>query len=148
RAAQVVWAMRKASAVVSVSEDLAGKLARLGVERGKISVVYNGGKGEGFQPLPRREWRELGWLRPERKHVLYIGNLKLEKGCVDLFEAFVRLAADPRVDLCYIGTGKMAATIAARAEAEGLAERVHLLGSVGHDKLVRWINACDVLSLP
>lgn len=149
RAGQILWSMRKAAAVLSVSRDLAEKVERLGVNREKLHVIYNGVDKTKFHPAARSEARQALQITENREIVIFIGNLKPDKGCNDLVEAFSRLALIRNsVDLYYIGSGSSGEFIKAKAASFGLSDRVHMLGSIDHDKLPLWISACNLVALP
>jgi len=149
RARQILWAMKHAQRVVSVSKALAAKLIDSEIRADKIKVIYNGVNKDIFKLNPDHEFRDQFGSAGNRKVILYIGNLKQEKGCVDLIEAFARISQlHEELDLYYIGAGREADTILARAKEEGLQSRVVLLGSLSHEKLAAWMNAATIVSLP
>lgn len=149
RARQIRWAMNHAAAVVSVSKALANKLVQLGIHESKISTIYNGIDHSVFFPQDQLAARETLGLDPQRKLILYIGNLKLEKGCVDLVQAFTAIKDEiETTDLYFIGTGKEASSIEAIAAEHDVAHRVHVLGGMPHQELCRWITASNLVSLP
>ncbi|MHA6203856.1 glycosyltransferase family 4 protein [Dyella soli] len=146
---QIRAALRGASAVVTVSQALAGKAAGLGVPPSRIHVIYNGVDPALFSPGSRDQARWRLKLLPDSPLVLYVGNLKANKGCIDLLEAFpALLAKQPSARLVYLGAGACHATLVARAKALGCAERVHLAGAVSHEETAHWFHAADLLCLP
>ena len=89
-----VEALRQADGIVAVSRDLKERVVALGVDPGRVRVVYDGIDTERFHPGPReaaraRLTRELDLQGPV---VLTIGNLVPVKGLEVLIEAFGRLA--------------------------------------------------------
>jgi teichuronic acid biosynthesis glycosyltransferase TuaC len=111
--------------------------------------VMNGVDATLFAPRDRAgARRELGLALPEgARVVLYVGNLKEDKGVLDLAEAFDRIApAERDVHLVIVGGG------AARAKLELLAARwpgrVVLTGARPLREVATWLGACDVLTLP
>lgn len=149
RARQIRWAMKRARAVVSVSRDLARKVEALGIDPGKIHVIYNGVDHGLFRPADRQlARRELG-LVPSGKIILYVGNLKEEKGCLELVRAFALVAGQRRDATLYlVGRGPDAGRVAALVDTLELKDRVHLVGGMDHPELPRWFNASDVVTLP
>ncbi len=141
--------MRNAAAVVTVSNALAQKLIQLGIPETKITTIYNGIDHSVFFPQDQTAAREKLGLDAKRKVILFIGNLKLEKGCVDLVSSFVTIKDEiDNADLYYIGTGKEASKIATIATEHGSTHRVHLLGGMPHKELCRWITASNLVALP
>jgi glycosyltransferase involved in cell wall biosynthesis len=146
---QIRWGLRRARAVVSVSEALAEKVCQLGVPRERIVVQHNGVDGEVFSPGDRREARVALGLPADRRLVGYVGRLSQEKGPDVLVEAMGQLIGqDPLADAAVIGAGPLEPSLRARIDALGLAGRVRLVGHRGHDELPRWLRAFDVLCLP
>lgn len=129
RKKQILRALRASRAVFCRSEALRKKLAG---ERIEATTVYNGVDRERFRPLDRAECcRKLG-LDPNRKRVLYVGNLLPVKGPTVLAEAARRLDAET----IFVGTGTERITTG------------RCVGARPHDEIPVWMNASDVLCLP
>jgi glycosyltransferase involved in cell wall biosynthesis len=144
-----VWALNRASAVISVSAYLRDLLVEMGVKPNKISVIYNGIDQQKFRPLDRADCRQTLGLSNTKKIILYVGNLKTDKGVVDLLNAFIPIAsADGNVQLVYAGDGDTRAEIERLIALHELNTAVRLVGRIAHDTLPVWINAADVLCLP
>jgi glycosyltransferase involved in cell wall biosynthesis len=79
--------------------------------------------------------------------VLYVGRVELEKGAVDLVEAFCRKTPElAGVQLVMVGDGtalKRCRELAAKSGAQ-----VVFKGARPHAEVPRWLAACDVLALP
>jgi len=134
--------------VVSVSVDLKEKMQRMGIQESKIHVIYNGINHQRFYPTPQTQARKDLGLGDSRI-ILYVGNLKKEKGCLDLLEAFIELAKQqPELKLYVAGTGAMSKTMTQRSQEAGMKNNIFLLGKVDHAALNRWYNAADLLCLP
>ncbi len=144
-----VWALNHASAVVSVSTYLRDMLVDLGVQPRKLTVIYNGIDGQKFRPFDRGVCRAKLNLSSTAKIILYVGNLKSDKGVVDLIQSFAKVAAgNSFAMLLYAGDGIARAEIERLSKQFGLGEAIRFLGRVSHDALPEWINAADVLCLP
>ena len=73
--------------------------------------------------------REELRLRPDDRLLVSVGNLYHVKGHAYLIDALARLIAPyPTLHVAISGRGELAGMLAARAQALGLADRVHLLG--------------------
>lgn len=130
RKRQILRALRGSRAVFCRSEALREALAVEGVE---ATTVYNGIHRDRFRPLDRGECcRKLG-LDPNRKRVLYVGNLLPVKGPTYLAKAAAKL---PEAEVIFVGAGteKFAAG--------------RCVGARTHDEIPIWMNASDVLCLP
>lgn len=149
RRRQVAAALRDARAVISVSRALGDKARELGVPDERVHVIYNGVDGALFQPGDQSEARRrLGLVQPGRV-VLYAGNLKPGKGCIDLVEAFASSTGmPPDSRLVFVGEGPARSALAQRCDELGLGERVLLAGARPHDELPAWMQAADLLCLP
>ncbi|MET0330173.1 MAG: glycosyltransferase family 4 protein [Dyella sp.] len=148
RRVQIRSALRGAGAVVAVSRALAVKAIALGAEAERVQVIYNGVDGSLFSPGSRREARTALNVTAAPL-LLYVGNLKATKGCLDLLDAFPALLAQhPQARLVYVGSGPCKAELLERAITLGCAAHIELVGSVPHAQLGPWFRAADVLCLP
>ena len=139
---------KKVSGVASVSADLKRKMQKIGIPASKIHVIYNGIDHQRFHPLPRSLARNFLKLDDSRI-ILFVGNLKKEKGCLDLLDAFIALASKHLNLRLYIaGTGAMKKAIEQRRTQSELEDRICLLGNVDHAALNHWYNAADLVCLP
>jgi len=137
------WALSRAARVVAVSRALGDEVLALGVPPDRVVVVMNGVDSELFHPGDRAAARrELGL--PPGPLALYVGNLKPEKGVLDLARAWDRVARDlPDATLAIVGGGPL------RAELEAaLPPRAALHGPQPLAAIPTWLAACDVLVLP
>lgn len=136
------WALPQATRVVAVSRALADEVVLLGVAREKVSIVMNGVDAELFHPRDRAAARrELGL--PERPMALYVGNLKAEKGVLDLAAAWSQVSHGT---LAIVGGGPAKEQLAAVVAQYG--DRVRLVGPQPLASIPTWMAACDVLTLP
>jgi len=141
RAKQIVSAAKRASGILSVSQALATQMAGMGINSNKIHVIYNGVDPLQFgpdypAPLPG-------------DYVLYVGNLKTDKGVLELLNGFATMCDDyPILQLVYAGSGVMKNTLLQQAEQLGVSQRVKLLGSVDHAQLPALMSHAKLLALP
>ena len=146
---QISRALRDAGAVVAVSQALATKARELGVPGERVRVIYNGVDGELFRPGDRAEARSALALPVDAPVVLYVGNLKLTKGCMDLLDSFPAvLARNPGARLVFVGSGGAHAGLVQRSRQLGIETNVLFAGAAAHAQLPRWMQAADVLALP
>jgi glycosyltransferase involved in cell wall biosynthesis len=131
--------VRRADAVIAVSEYLRSELARrLGRLPRRVAVINSGVDLDHFQGSSQADARaELAW-DGEGPHYLFVGSLEERKNVRRLVEAFERLEQGT---LVLVGDGPL------RSEVEGRS-RVRVVGRVPHDRVPRWLAACDVLCLP
>ncbi len=135
-------ALGAADAVVTVSRQLAGAVARLGVSTDRIHTVYNG--------IDPGIFFDNGW----RSHssvarLLFVGNFVNVKGVDTLIDACARLRAQRISFHCdLIGQGPMERTLAMRIKALQLQGHVRLHPPRAHRTLAEAYRNADVLILP
>jgi glycosyltransferase involved in cell wall biosynthesis len=131
RKRQILRALRASRVVFCRSEALREKLAAAGIQ---AATVVNGIDRERFHPLDRvGACHKLG-LDPNRKRILYIGNLVPVKGPTILAKAADQLPDN--IDVLLVGSGPERITTG------------RCVGARPHDEIPLWINASDVLCLP
>ena len=139
---------KKVSAVASVSQDLKNKLVALGVPQSKVHVIYNGIDHQRFHPVPGHQARQALNIDVS-PFLLYVGDLKKRKGCLDLLEAFLSLQqSHPDLKLYIAGDGAMREALQQRIRDTQMQDRVFLLGKVRHTTLKYWYNAASLVCLP
>ena len=149
RRPQIRSALTGAAGVVAVSRALATKAIALGAHASNVHVLYNGVDASIFSPESRAPSRARLGLSTNSPLLLFVGNLKASKGCLDLLEAFpALLAVRPLARLIYVGTGPARSAILERAKALGCLDRVEMAGAVAHAELGDWFRAADLLCLP
>lgn len=146
---QIRHALRGAQSVVAVSQALADKAVAMGVDPARVHVLYNGVEPNLFTPGSFSDARAKLALPQDERILLYVGNLKDTKGCLDLLDAFPRvLATHPDANLLFVGSGPAREALLQRAAALGCADRVRLVGAIEHFALGDWFRAADLLCLP
>jgi len=140
------WALPKAARVVAVSRALADEVVAMGVERERVAIVMNGVDGELFRPRDRAAARaELGL--PAGPLAVYVGNLKPEKGVLDLGTAWAHVVRHvPDATLVVVGDGPLQGGLAAMTKSLG--ERVRLIPRQPLERVPSYMAAADVLVLP
>lgn len=143
------WGLARADAVVSVSRYLRERLLAHGVDAARITVVANGVDADGFRPADRGvARRELG-LGDEGRVVLYVGNLKADKGLPELVDPRVVAACrEGGARIAIVGDGPYRAAIERRIREDGLEDSISLLGRLPPERIACWMNAADCLCLP
>lgn len=149
RRKMIKWALDRSAAIVTKSEEIATKIASLGVDRTKVSVVHNGVNKERFRPRDKHEQRQMLQIPPEERVVLFVGNLTVEKGATYLLQAFERVRRSHADAVLYLtGDGPLRADLEREAGDLGIEPYVRFLGRVVHEEIPRYINSADVLCLP
>lgn len=138
----IMWAARRAAAVVAVSQALRRSLEQLGVDGAKICVLRNGVDLDVFRPLDRDA--ERARLGVGGRLLLSVGNLVELKG--NEF-AIGSLKSLPEATLFLIGDGPDRCRLESIARETGVAERVRFIGAVVQTDLPRYYSAADALVL-
>jgi len=140
------WALPQAARVVAVSRALADEVVAMGVERERVSIVMNGVDSELFKPGDRNAARaELGL--PDGPLAVYVGNLKPEKGVLDLGAAWGSVLRHlPNATLVVVGDGPQHDELSALTNAHG--ERVRLIPRQPLERVPAYMAAADILVLP
>lgn len=136
--------LRQAAAVVAVSQDLAGKIARLGVDPGRILHIPNGVDCDRFPLADKGQARRDLHLEAGVPLVAAAGRLEPVKGYDRLLRALVLL---PDVHLALVGDGSQGPALKRLARELGLARRVRFAGRVSHDALAAYYQAADALAI-
>jgi glycosyltransferase involved in cell wall biosynthesis len=146
---QVRRILSQGTSTVTVSKDLANKLAALGIAQNKLHVILNGVDSNSFKPQPKSLAKmELG-LNPSEKLVLFVGSHIPEKGCFELIKAFAQLTKlHSNCKLAMIGGGASALALQELVSQLNLDAKVTFLGKLNHDLLPSWFSAADALCLP
>ena len=124
--------LREAERILVPAESLARNLARLGVDRGRITVVPNGADIPAPQPRPPSA--------PSR-YVLYFGALQAWQGVGTAIAAMARLLdTDLSLVVCSSHPPRVGAALRARAARLGVAERVLWRHELPRDELAAWVE--------
>jgi glycosyltransferase involved in cell wall biosynthesis len=148
---QIAWGLKRAQRVVSVSAAMGEKVVELGVPRDRVVVQHNGVDGSEFILRSQAEARARLKLDPGRPIVLYVGNVKEEKGVRVLVEAIAPLTrrlGQKDVELCIVGSGELSEPLKARSKELGLSGNIRFCGRQLHTEIPHWMSAADVFCLP
>ncbi len=150
-AGQIRQAGQDAAGLLAVSQALAGDMAALGLPREAITVHYTGLDRARFHPRDRAAARvELAArgtiaLAPGQALLATVGALIPRKGQELVIRALPGL---PEAVLALVGTGPDEARLRTLAADQGVADRVHFLGSLDHDAIPLLLSAADAMVLP
>lgn len=136
--------------LTSVSHALAADVHKLGTPPLPIEVIYNGVDLSAFRPLGNVvRMRERLELPLAGTGIGAVCRLAEPKGVMELLVAFERIyLSRPDVWLTIVGDGPLREALRLEATRRGIADRLHLPGSVAHRSVPEWLNALDVFVLP
>jgi glycosyltransferase involved in cell wall biosynthesis len=120
-------ALRRADAVIAVSDPIRNRLADAGIAVDRIHLIPNAWTP---RPLvPRAEARRRLGIDDGPPVIGWVGRLTAEKGA-DVFLEALALLADRRWLASIIGDGRERSALEARARRLGIADRLHWHGIV------------------
>ncbi|MFN0185528.1 MAG: glycosyltransferase [Aquabacterium sp.] len=135
--------------VLCPSDAIGDQLRQAGLPPDQVHVVRNGVDIRRFHPGSKVDARQALGMDPADPVILFVGNLKVSKGCLDLVDAFASLdRVGDRAVLLVAGSGQAQAEMLRRAEVHGVGHRVRFLGSIDHDQIPTCYAAADLLCLP
>jgi teichuronic acid biosynthesis glycosyltransferase TuaC len=138
----ILWAAKRAAALVTVSAALKAALTQLGVDGGKISVLRNGVDTRLFHPVDRASQRaRLGLTGTV---LLMVGNLVALKGHDLVLKALREFSG---ACLLIIGEGLEERNLKKLTSALGIGDRVKFLGAIPQEQLAKYYGASDALVL-
>jgi teichuronic acid biosynthesis glycosyltransferase TuaC len=140
---QVVAAGQGAAGLLAVSAALKRDMVALGLPEDRITVHYTGVDLERFKPKDRA-LAKLN-LGISGALIVCVGGLIERKGQPLVIEA---LAGLPDATLVLIGHGPDRDKLVARAEQNGVADRVLFTGSLPQEEIAIWLAAADIMALP
>lgn len=144
-----VWTLEHASAILTVSYELADQAVTLGAERDKVRVVVNGCDTQVFHPRDQTAMRAKLGLEQDAEWIVYVGNVIPTKGLFELLDAFTQLEKErPRVRLAMIGRGQSLEPLQFLAAERGLSSKVLLPGVAASERVAEWMAASDLFCLP
>lgn len=139
------WMLPRAKKIVAVSADLGRKVEALGVPPERIALIGNGIDADKFHPRDRAEAQRRCQLEPAPT-IVYVGNLKEEKGVLELAEAFLLLRRErPDARLVMVGGGAMRGALEQKLASAGAS--AVLAGPQPLEEIPHWMAAADVVTL-
>jgi glycosyltransferase involved in cell wall biosynthesis len=140
--------LKRADAVIAVSQPLKDIMIELGCSPEKITVIRNGVDPVKFSSQPRADARQKLGLPGDRPIVLSIGHLNENKGFQILVEAVALLRRlRPDLMLVIVGDGTYRSNLERQVRRLGLQDRVALVGARASEELATWYSAADLFCL-
>ena len=132
--------MNHSRLVTTVSDSVAGQLEEYGLRKEDVVVVGNGVDTNTFKPIARKTGR---------KYVLYTGRLSYRKGLFDLTRC-ARYVCREHDDVRFVITGKgpLLRKLQKSVKDFGIQDRVHFIGHVSKEELVRLLQNATVFAFP
>lgn len=148
RREKILDVLKQSDRVIAVSEDIAMKLERDGIDGEKVRVIRRGVQKELFSPGDQGEARHRLGLPLSRKIIIAVGRLVGVKGFDRLIET-CRVLRDQGEDvLCFIlGDGELRGALEGQIKRHGLGEKVFLPGGQQQSRLADWYRSADLTVL-
>ena len=141
-------ALRSASLITCVSNDLKKRILNFGINEKKIVVIPNGVDLNFVRSNSKKDIRKHFQISKNSLIYLTIGRLSEVKDPFTLVDAFNKFAKkNPRVHLIVVGGGPLETKLRRYVKNLGLKACVHLTGYVPHDEIPNYMNACDYFCL-
>lgn len=143
------WALDNSGKVVSVSNDLANQVHKMGISPNKTMTLYNGVDEQIFAPSNKRKARLQLNIHSDNKILLYVGNLKKVKGADLLADTIAILrSTHSNIHLYIIGQGVLKSHIEKQLNVLNITSSVSFLGMLSQEQISSWMNAADLLVIP
>lgn len=142
----MVWAYKRADAVVAVSNGVADDLAdQLHMQRSSIMTIYNPVVTKELLQL-QHEKIEHPWIGEGKDFIIGVGRLTYQKNFALLIDAFYKVQNNHDLSLVILGEGELEGDLKSQISDLGLEDKVLMPGFVGNP--YAWIKAsrCFVLS--
>jgi glycosyltransferase involved in cell wall biosynthesis len=130
------------TAFAAISADIERQWLALGVPPERMARTRSGVDAEHYRPGPSAVEASL----PPRPRVVFTGRLHPQKNLDLLLDAWPEVARRTPAHLVLVGDGVERPRLVAKAEALGVADRVHFAGAV--PDAAEYLRAADVFVLP
>ncbi|MEW5965706.1 MAG: glycosyltransferase family 4 protein [Pseudomonadota bacterium] len=144
------FALRHADRVIANSEHTRDTLLGMGIDPGRITLIYPGVDVSVFRPgLDTTGLRASLGIGADEKLVFSVGRLSRRKGFDQMIRAVAQLHAEGlSVRYVIAGIGEDADYLDGLIAEHNVQAVVHRIGAVSEADLPRWMNACDVFAMP
>lgn len=142
---------RRAEKIICVSSALRDRLITLGFDSEKLIYLQNGVDKDIFHPVDKLKIRSEMNFKNDDKIILFVGNLKKEKGLLELVNAFSSLLEQlerNKTLLLIVGSGKFFQQLSKVVSDLGILSNVKFMGEKSPEEIAKLMNASDVLCLP
>lgn len=142
----ILAAAQAAGGLLSVGEALKADMIAAGMPDEKIRIHYTGLDAERFRPMDRAAARAEWGVSGDGPVLLTVGAIIPRKGQALVVEAM----RDLPDNMLYLmaGAGDDAKRLESMAAAQGMADRIRLLGAVPNARLPSLYSAADLMVLP
>lgn len=146
----ILDAVKQAKAVITRSESLAKLLHDAGADKFKLHPIWNGVDTTTFHFGEQAKARHQLGIDPDRKLLLFVGNLLPVKNPHMLLRAFAKLfTKHPHwpLQLAFAGRGPLRNSLQNLAAELGVSDLVRFLGPQDSQSVAEWMRAADLLCM-
>lgn len=141
----------KSNKIISVSKAIKNKAEMIAVPQEPIEVIYNGVNTDEFifDKKARVYMRQKIGVPLDKIVLIFVGNLLLQKGVMELLNAFYY--AKRRLEklfLIIVGEGPANSIMKNRVKELKIEKDVYFAGSQPNKEINNWLSASDILVLP
>jgi teichuronic acid biosynthesis glycosyltransferase TuaC len=141
--------MRRASFVLTVSDELRERTIQYGISPERSRTIHNGCDFDVFKPADRNTARAELKVDPGDELIVFTGRLVPNKGLRELIQSVSSLVESrPRLRVVCIGEGVMDRELRQRASQSDIKGHVIFVGNANPDEIARWLAASNVFCLP
>lgn len=141
--------LENANHVIAVCGSDADRLASIGINPNKVSIIPNGYNDSLFRPISIEKSRKILELPKNKKILLCVATFYDIKGHIYLIDAMEYASRyDSNLLLILIGTGPLEPILRERIATKNLENIVIIAGWKSHKEIPLWMNACDIFILP
>lgn len=134
--------------IVAVSEATKQWTKDCGVDKNKISVIWNSAEEDIFKPRSKQKIRKLLHFPLKKSIILFVGRLAPVKGILYLIRAMPFVLRKREAILVIVGDGPERSDLQHLVRILNLQPYVLFLGHIDTEKLALCYNAADVFVLP
>jgi glycosyltransferase involved in cell wall biosynthesis len=141
--------LKRADRITTVSKETMKYVLRLGANKTKTRVIYNGVDAQVFRPTNKKESRKKLGLPEKRKIIFSVRRLVYKNGLDTLLEA-VPYVAKSHPDALFVvaGKGPSRKLVETRIKERGIEDNIKLAGFIPDELLPTYYGAADHFVLP
>ncbi|MFZ4860147.1 MAG: glycosyltransferase, partial [Desulfuromonadaceae bacterium] len=146
---QSMSVLKDAARIICVSEGLKNRLESLGVSSEKLIVLRNGINKSIFFPCSPEAARQKLALPIKQEIILFVGNLKREKGLHELICAFDKIRNNQKHSeaiLCLVGEGPFEKELLQYITLNGMYDSVRFVGRQSSSEVALCATTSNVLT--
>jgi len=141
--------LRRAEAIIAISNILKNYYIELGVEAAKIHVIPNGADPEKFRPCEKPVDMVEKYALQEKIVIGWIGSLVGWSGIENLIAMALHVLENyPNVAFMMVGGGANKEFFQEKLHIKNYAPRVILTGTVPHDEVPQYLAGMDIVLAP